>query len=69
MFSDEDYIIDRRILVMWNRYEYKRIENGATEGVQMLKDVRSITEKFGIGRSFVLDWRFYDFEIFTSFWV
>ena len=40
LFSTEEYIPHRRILAMYNKYNYKRIENGSTKGVQMLKDVR-----------------------------
>ena len=67
-FSNEEYIMDRRILMMHNRYDYKRIINGASQGVQMLKDLRSLSQKYGLGRTFEYDWRFYDFEIFMDFW-
>ena len=68
LFSTEPYILDRRILVMKEKVRYKRIENGSTEGVQMLKDMRYLMAEFSLGRSIELDYRLYDFEIFISFW-
>ena len=47
--SDEKNPIQRRILSARERFNYKRIANASTQGVQFLKDLRKLVDEDGYG--------------------
>ena len=65
--SDEKNPVQRRILAARERFDYKRIGNASTQGVQFLKDIRKLVDEDGYGeQDFEYHWRFYDMELFFT---
>lgn len=66
--SFEENPMARRILMMKDKFVYKRLENNSVDGVALLLDLRKLEKEYGLGDTFEFDWRMYDYELFVTFW-
>ena len=53
----------RRILMMKDKFVYKRLESSSVHGVALLLDLRKLEKEYGLGDTFEYDWRMYDYEL------
>ena len=61
-YSDDENLLQKRIVGAEIKVKYGRIANSASEGVQFVRDFRYLLTTFGIGDTFDSTWRFYDIE-------
>ena len=68
-WSYEANPLQRRILASKDIMFYKWIPNSSIQGVQFLTEIRALQKDFGYGEeSFEYAWRFFDFELYLTFW-
>ena len=50
--SFEENPMARRILMMKDKFVYKRLENNSVDGVALLLDLRKLEKEYGLGDTF-----------------